>query len=178
MPEVTQTVGPEGPSEWPRALAAERDSASAAPPCVAAVILAAGEGSRLGRHSKPLARVAGVTLLERAVAAVRAAGVGRVIVVVGHAKEAVAQFVAQRGLEVELVENDGFSVGNGSSAVAGGQVAGERFLLMMCDHLVEPEAVARMIACHALFAVAVDTITNTAVIVDQNNNRVLGLALP
>lgn len=121
------------------------------------MILAAGEGSRLGRPSKPLAQVAGVTLLERTVATLRAAGVSRVIVVVGHAKEAVARFVSQRGLEVELVENERFSAGNGSSAVAGGQVAGERFLLMMGDHLVEPEAVARMIACRASFAVAVDT---------------------
>jgi len=34
------------------------------------------------------------------------------------------------------------------------------------------------ITSQSQFAVAVDTITNTAVIVDQNNNRVLGLALP
>jgi len=123
---------------------------------VAAVILAAGEGLRLGRLSKPLAPVAGITLLERTIATVRAAGVGRVIVVVGHAKEAVAEFLEQRALDVELVENERFSVGNGSSAVAGGTVAGERFLLMMCDHLVEPAVIGRMIACRAPFAVAVD----------------------
>jgi choline kinase len=75
---------------------------------VAAVVLAAGEGSRLGRPSKPLARVAGLTLLERTVATLRAAGVARVIVVVGHAKEAVAEFVSERGLDVEVVENDRF----------------------------------------------------------------------
>ena len=124
--------------------------------CVEAVILAAGEGSRLGRASKPLAEVAGLTLLERTVASVRAAGITRVIVVVGHAKEAVAEFVSRRGLEVELVTNDRFSIGNGSSAVAGGQLVGERFLLMMCDHLVEPDAIARMIACAAPFAAAID----------------------
>ena len=122
-----------------------------------AVILAAGEGSRLGRPSKPLASVAGLTLLERTVATVRAAGVSRVIVVVGHAKESVARFVAERRLDVELVENDRFSLGSGSSAAVGGLVAGDRFVLMMCDHLVEPEAVARMIACREPFAVAVDT---------------------
>ena len=123
---------------------------------VAAVILAAGAGLRLGRPSKPLARVAGLTLLERAVAAARAAGIERVIVVVGHAKEDVAQFVGARKLDVELVENHDFSVGDGSSALAGGQVAGGRFLLMMCDHVVEPDALARVIASAAPFAVAVD----------------------
>jgi DNA-binding beta-propeller fold protein YncE len=34
------------------------------------------------------------------------------------------------------------------------------------------------ISSQSQFAVAVDQFTNTAVIVDQNNNRVLGLALP
>jgi 1L-myo-inositol 1-phosphate cytidylyltransferase / CDP-L-myo-inositol myo-inositolphosphotransferase len=124
---------------------------------VAAVVLAAGEGSRLGEPSKPLATVAGATLLERTVGTLREIGIDRIIVVVGHAKEAVAEFVAARGLEVELVENDDFSAGNGSSAFAGGRVAGERFLLMMVDHLVEPDALRRVLACEGEFAVAVDT---------------------
>src|SRR3954453_17854165 len=124
--------------------------------CVEAVVLAAGEGSRLGRSSKPLAEVAGLTLLERTVATVRTAGITRVVVVVGHAKEAVAEFVSRRGLEVELVTNDRFSIGNGSSAVAGGQLVGGGFLLMMCDHLVWPDAIARMITSTAPFAAAVD----------------------
>ena len=124
---------------------------------VAAVVLAAGQGSRLGEPSKPLASVAGASLLERTVATLHEAGVARVIVVVGHAKDVVARYVLSRGLDVELVENDGFSVGNGSSAIAGGQVAGDRFLLLMVDHLVGTEAIARMIACKAAFGIAVDT---------------------
>ena len=72
------------------------------------MILAAGEGSRLGRPSKPLTRVAGVTLLERAVSAAREVGVGRVVVVIGHAKEDVARFATECGLDVEMIENDGF----------------------------------------------------------------------
>lgn len=121
------------------------------------MILAAGIGSRLGEPSKPLARIAGATLLERAIAAVRAAGVERVIVVVGHAKEAVERFVAARGLDVELVENGQFALGNASSVVAGGRQAAGRFVLLMGDHLVEPEAIARVLASDASFAVAVDS---------------------
>jgi choline kinase len=68
--------------------------------------------------------VAGLTLLARTVASVRAAGITRVVVMVGHAREAVAEFVSRRGLEVELVTNDRFSIGNGSSAVAGGSPLG------------------------------------------------------
>jgi CDP-L-myo-inositol myo-inositolphosphotransferase len=157
MSEPTSTLEP--PDEVDAAAedadALRASSAQNAP--IAAVILAAGEGRRLGRPSKPLTRVAGVTLLERAVAAARGAGITRVLVVLGHAKEEVARFVTERGLDVELVENDGFSAGNGSSAAVGGQAAGDRFLLMMCDHLVEVDALTRIVASDAPFAVAVDT---------------------
>ena len=125
--------------------------------CSVAVILAAGTGTRLGQPSKPLAAVASVTLLERAVRTVQRAGIGRVIVVVGHAKDAVERFVSTRGLPVELVENEHFALGNGSSAIVGGRAAGQRFVLMMVDHLVEPEILGRVLRCRAPFAVAVDT---------------------
>src|SRR6266545_7195901 len=94
------------------------------------VILAAGSSSRLGGVPKPLVRVAGVTLLERAVSTLRSAGVER-IVVVGHARADVREFVAREGLDVELVENDDFALGNGSSLLVGGRAAAARFLVAM-----------------------------------------------
>jgi choline kinase/phosphatidylglycerophosphate synthase len=121
------------------------------------VILAAGTGARLGNGSKPLARVAGVALLERSVRALRQAGVRRIVVVVGHAKELVESFVAERDLNVELVENREFERGNGWSALVGGRAAGTRFLVTMADHLVDPEAVSRLLASPARFAAAVDS---------------------
>src|SRR4051812_23288825 len=132
---------PRGHPAEPGVVEAFAVDAVAARAGVAAVILAAGQGSRLGLPSKPLARVAGVTLLERTVATLRKAGVGRVIVVIGHAKEAVAEFVAAQGLDIELVDNETFSVGNGSSAVAGGLVAGGRVLLVVGDPPGPPRGV-------------------------------------
>jgi choline kinase/phosphatidylglycerophosphate synthase len=121
------------------------------------VILAAGSSSRLGGVSKPLARVAGVTLLERVVSTFQAAGVTRIIVVVGHASARVREFVVQGGLDVELVENDDFGLGNGSSLVMGGHAAAGRFLVAMVDHVVDCEAVTRLLASRAAFALAVDS---------------------
>ena len=51
----------------------------------------------------------------------------------------------ERALDVELVENPNFARGNGSSALAGAQVAGRRFVVTMADHIVEPDAVARIL---------------------------------
>ena len=121
------------------------------------VILAAGTGARLGNGCKPLARVAGITLLERAIVTLREAGVARIIVVVGHAGDQVERFVEERGLDVELVRNDDFPRGNGSSALVGGRAAGRRFLVTMADHVVEPGAVAKLLASNARFAAAVDS---------------------
>jgi choline kinase/phosphatidylglycerophosphate synthase len=121
------------------------------------VILAAGSSSRLGGVPKPLARVAGVTLLERAVATFRSAGVERIVVVVGHAGASVREFVARRGLDVELVDNGDFGLGNGSSVLVGGRAAAGRFLVGMVDHVVDREAVTRLLASRAAFALAVDS---------------------
>jgi choline kinase/phosphatidylglycerophosphate synthase len=121
------------------------------------VILAAGSSSRLGGVPKALARVAGVTLLERAVATLRSAGVERIVVVVGHARASMRELVARRGLEVELVENDDFGLGNGSSVLVGGRAAAGRFLVAMVDHVLDREAVSRLLASPAAFALAVDS---------------------
>src|ERR687892_2146045 len=121
------------------------------------VVLAAGSGLRLARDSKPLARVAGVTLLERAVWALRRAGLERVVAVVGHRGDEVRRFVADHALPVELVENPDYLRGNGSSALVGGRAAGGRFVLMMVDHVVEPEVIARLLGRDEPFVAAVDT---------------------
>jgi choline kinase/phosphatidylglycerophosphate synthase len=120
------------------------------------VILAAGLGSRLNHGPKPLKTVAGRTLLERAVRTLEGAGVDPIIVVVGHAKEDLERFVAERGLDVELVENGDFHLGNGSSALVGGRAAAQRFVVVMADHVFEPETVLRALATTAPFALAVD----------------------
>jgi CDP-L-myo-inositol myo-inositolphosphotransferase len=55
------------------------------------------------------------------------------------------------------VENDDFALGNGSSLLVGGRAAAARFLVAMVDHVVAPEAVIRLLASRAAFALAVDS---------------------
>ncbi|HOX06055.1 MAG TPA: NTP transferase domain-containing protein [Planctomycetota bacterium] len=57
---------------------------------LAAVILAAGQGKRMGGVAKVLCRSGGRTLIDAVIAAARAAGAGRVVCVLGHEKEKVA----------------------------------------------------------------------------------------
>jgi choline kinase len=110
-----------------------------------AIILAAGMGSRLTpagdeRFSKPLLAVAGQTLLERTVAACRAAGARRILVVTGFHAELVEAEVRRldRG-DLATVHNPDWRLANGVSLkVCRDHVTGERFALMMSDHIFDP----------------------------------------
>jgi CTP:molybdopterin cytidylyltransferase MocA len=86
------------------------------PARVAGVVLAAGAGTRLGQP-KALLRVGDELLLDRAVRTLRRAGCAPVVVVLGaRAEEAVA---AVDGTGVEVVTNDEWATGMGSSLRAG-----------------------------------------------------------
>ena len=115
-----------------------------------ALILAAGRGSRLSDQGlpKPLVPFLGVPLLERALRALKRAGIRRVVVATGHAaariRAAAHRFGRRLGLEVETVEAPDWALGNGASArAAAGRFQGP-FLLVMCDHVFAPELLAAL----------------------------------
>ena len=120
-------------------------SQSSQPP-LKAVILAAGRGQRLREGSvdglKPLTPLLGQTLLERAILACRGAGVSECIVVVGYRQEKLIPHVEalanRHTLSLRIVKNPAWQAGNGTSALAASPYLDTPFLLMMCDHVVDP----------------------------------------
>jgi 1L-myo-inositol 1-phosphate cytidylyltransferase len=114
-----------------------------------AILLAAGEGSRLRALApyKPLCVVAGKTLLEHAITGFAAAGVTRVIVVLGYGAEAITAALAARDwpVTIETVMSEDYRKPNGTSVLAA-EVAtrGGEALLAMCDHLVDPALYRRL----------------------------------
>jgi 1L-myo-inositol 1-phosphate cytidylyltransferase len=115
-----------------------------------AVVLAAGEGSRLREvaASKPLCSVAGRPLIDHALAGLAKAGMTRVIVVLGYRGEEVASHLAARpqALHIDLAWSD-HKMPNGTSVLmAEPLLGGEDALLTMCDHLVEPALYAHVAA--------------------------------
>jgi 1L-myo-inositol 1-phosphate cytidylyltransferase / CDP-L-myo-inositol myo-inositolphosphotransferase len=106
------------------------------------VVLAAGRSERLGSvtggGSKVLLRLGGLSLVERAVGSLLAAGLERVLVVVGHDAGPVATVVGRLGRgRVRVVYADRWPDGNGASlAAVQAQVQGEAlFVLVTADHL-------------------------------------------
>jgi CTP:molybdopterin cytidylyltransferase MocA len=84
---------------------------------IGAVLLAAGEGQRMGGVAKPLIRLQGVPLISRQLVALSGAGVDEVVVVTGHARHAVEEEV--RSFVVTLAHNDAHADGQQTSVRVG-----------------------------------------------------------
>jgi molybdenum cofactor cytidylyltransferase len=117
---------------------------------VGAVILAAGESSRLGRP-KQLIEFRGKTLVRRIVDAADEAGCSPIAVVIGSDGKKVAQELEQTS--AAIVENEKWRNGIGTSIRAGMQRLGElrqdldAVTLLVCDQpLVETELIKQVIA--------------------------------
>lgn len=114
-----------------------------------AVILAAGEGSRLRDRasSKPLCPVAGQPLIDHAIERLAAARIERAVVVTGYAADRVEAYLASRDwpIGIDSVRTPDWTLPNGVSALAAAaSVQGEETLLVMADHLVVPALYRRM----------------------------------
>ncbi len=110
---------------------------------VAGVLLAAGEGARLGRP-KALVELNGQRLADRGIGLLRAGGAGPIVVVTGA--------VTINVLGVLTVHNPGWQTGMGSSLAAGltalPDTASAAVIALVDQPLIGPEAVRRLIAAH------------------------------
>jgi choline kinase len=119
------------------------------------VVLAAGKGERLngvsvGTQPKPEIIVSGISLAEHSIRTFVQAGVARFVFVVGFEGAAVETHIETVALEydcsVSVVIADHWALGNGVSALAARRALVEdRFLLVMCDHLLRPAMVEALL---------------------------------
>ena len=115
-----------------------------------AIVLAAGRGSRLANGTesppKPLARVGGITLLERTLLTLKKAGVTEFVIVIGHRGKEIRDSIelSRPNLPITWVTNLDWEKQNGVSVLAAESYARDRFLLTMADHVFFPETVKRL----------------------------------
>jgi choline kinase len=136
------------------------------------LIIAAGLGSRLRSRaaSKPLAQVAGRPLVEHIVRRAKAGGATRFVIVTGYSPEPIeafaAELAAREGVPIETVRNEEWERPNGLSVLAAAPKLEREFLLLMSDHLFEPEMLAGLIAAERTSALtlAVDYRTDNPLI--------------
>lgn len=84
---------------------------------VGAVLLAAGEGRRMGGVTKPLIELQGVPLIKRQLIALSGAGVDEVVVVTGHARDAIEAQI--QSFPVTLAHNADYAKGQQASVRVG-----------------------------------------------------------
>jgi len=118
-----------------------------------AVILAGGKGtrlaSRLAGKPKPLVDVDGVPLLQRQIEALVAHGVDDVIVLVNHAADQIADFLAGLDLPVRVsLIDDGDPRGTAGATLACLARLDERFLVIYGDTLFDLD-IGHIVAAHA-----------------------------
>jgi choline kinase len=111
----------------------------------AAVILAAGLGSRLGAltadRPKAMVEVGGRPVLERAVRALDAAGIPTITIITGHRRESIEQFVAGGGFsaDVRTLHNPEYATANNIVSFLVGAVAlADGGLLLNSDVVFDP----------------------------------------
>ncbi len=109
-----------------------------------ALIIAAGEGSRLGSltkdEPKPLIKLLGLSLIERVILTAREAGIVEFIIVTGFMGEKLKEKLGNGdnyGVNITYIENKEWQGGNGTSVLAAKRALNEDFVLLMADHIFE-----------------------------------------
>jgi 1L-myo-inositol 1-phosphate cytidylyltransferase len=120
------------------------------------LIVAAGQGVRLREKGdlKPLIPIKGIPLIERVIEQARSGGIDEFFVVSGYRgdelRAALNSFAARTNIRITHVINRDWNRANGQSVLMARQFLDEPFVLMMCDHLLDPDIIRSLIdAPHA-----------------------------
>jgi 1L-myo-inositol 1-phosphate cytidylyltransferase len=115
------------------------------------LILAAGNGTRIravsGGLPKPLVDFRGKPILEHVIRRAHQAGIDRFVIVVGYRSDLIRGWLEGRslGVSVTFVENPDYHKANGISALKARNEIQDNFLLLMADHIFEPETATALL---------------------------------
>ncbi|MZH41432.1 MAG: NTP transferase domain-containing protein [Nitrospinae bacterium] len=115
------------------------------------LLIIAGKGSRLKSlsDSKPLTSILDVPLVERVIRAALESGVDGFYAVVGYRGEQVRSFLeglaGKINVPITVIDNPEWEKANGLSVLKAKEFLSEPFLLLMGDHLFDPDITRKMI---------------------------------
>ena len=102
---------------------------------------------------KPLAPLLGAPLISHVINCALEGGATEFVVVTGYEGDKLEKYLyalaAAKGLRLNCVRNPNWKASNGLSVAAAGPVVHGKFLLLMSDHLFDPQIVRDLIKAHA-----------------------------
>ncbi len=119
-------------------------------PITKAVIIAAGNGSRLQGYQngrpKPLVKVGGVHLLERVILSAKKIGITEFVIVIGYQAARIRKTINARklGVKITWVRNLDWRKPNGLSVLKAERYVHGKFLLCMSDHIFDYKILTRI----------------------------------
>ncbi len=109
-----------------------------------ALVIAAGEGSRMGSltkdEPKPLIRLLGLSLVERVILTAKEVGIDEFVIVIGHRGKRIKEKLgdgSKFGVKIAYIENTEWERGNGVSVLKAEESFKENFILLMSDHIFD-----------------------------------------
>lgn len=131
-----------------------------------AMFLAAGQGMRLGRRGEKLAKgllpIGDTTLIERAIALLRQAGIREIVIVTGHLREQYEELASRLGGGVHTVFNpDHASHGASRSLAVGLEALSGPLLMLEADVVWEARALTRLLAHRSASTLLVSGVTGS-----------------
>ncbi|OQX92240.1 MAG: hypothetical protein B6D58_04010 [candidate division Zixibacteria bacterium 4484_95] len=116
-----------------------------------ALIIAAGEGSRLSNvfSPKPLIPIFGLRLIERIIMVGKRAGIRDFKIVVGYKSTKIKQTIGngrKYGVNITYIENPEWKKGNGVSVLKAKDHFHGKFLLLMSDHLCDEVMIKKLLS--------------------------------
>lgn len=137
------------------------------------LIIAAGQGTRLKKKGevKPLVSLLGVPLIERVIRSAIEGGATEFYVVTGYQEMLITNFLKpleeRLQISLTLIHNDEWQAENGLSVLKARDRINDQFLLLMADHLFDPDII-RSLLDHPLnegdVLLAVDTDTQNSLV--------------
>jgi len=118
-----------------------------------AVIIAAGQGSRMSRlfSPKPLTPLLGLRLIERILLVGKLAGINDFNIVLGYKAAVIKQAIGdgrKYGVRIKYIENPEWEKGNGVSVLKAKNHVNGNFLLLMSDHLFDEQILERLVTAY------------------------------
>ncbi|MFQ5649693.1 MAG: CDP-alcohol phosphatidyltransferase family protein [bacterium] len=138
------------PAEDPSILRSDLFRGHGRSPITKAVIIAAGNGSRLQGYQngcpKPLLKVGGIHLLQRVILSAKKIGITEFVIVIGYQAARIRKAINSKklGVKITWVRNVDWRKPNGLSVLKAERYVYGNFLLFMSDHIFDHKILNRI----------------------------------